>query len=216
MRTSPISNPSHLGHAVKGKTIVEKNEARPESMPEDEKDAVDGSPTRSPSPVDAKANGKLEDRDNDKYKSYEGLEPHKTSSDVPQGNTLPPQLVPPPIVSPSSIPPFCTLAPPTFVVPPSTTVPVIPSTSTLRSGPLSNEQMLTCRAKIEELHAWIANIADTWGVSAVTITTNMGLDARGRRARNFWNAFQAVFWARTAEEIEKTEERSGKKVTNGQ
>ncbi|KIJ39626.1 hypothetical protein M422DRAFT_257456 [Sphaerobolus stellatus SS14] len=65
-----------------------------------------------------------------------------------------------------------------------------------RPGPLSQEQLQELHDKMAEINAWILEKSSSWDVSTVTITTNMGIDNRERRARNFWNAFQTVFWDR--------------------
>jgi len=64
---------------------------------------------------------------------------------------------------------------------------------------------------LDELDRWVDAKAAEWKVSAVTITTNMGLDNRGSRAPNFWNIFQSVFWDRALKEqpeIANTEQKS--------
>ncbi|KIJ24540.1 hypothetical protein M422DRAFT_274646 [Sphaerobolus stellatus SS14] len=69
----------------------------------------------------------------------------------------------------------------------------------LRPGTLTQEQLQLLRDKMMELERWILEMANLWNVSPITITTNMGIDNRERRATNFWNVFQAVFWHRVIE-----------------
>ncbi|KIJ48097.1 hypothetical protein M422DRAFT_248267 [Sphaerobolus stellatus SS14] len=85
-------------------------------------------------------------------------------------------------------------------------------------GPLSQEQLRELRDKTAELHAWILERSTAWNISTVTITMNMGIDNRERRAQNFWNAFQSVFWdheIRTNEALtgEVDAEEVGKRCT---
>ncbi|KIJ40083.1 hypothetical protein M422DRAFT_49369 [Sphaerobolus stellatus SS14] len=65
-----------------------------------------------------------------------------------------------------------------------------------RPGLLTKEQLEELQEKKKEIHCWITEKTQAWGVSAVTITTNMGLDNHEKQALNFWNAFQCVFWHR--------------------
>ncbi|KIJ39758.1 hypothetical protein M422DRAFT_257351 [Sphaerobolus stellatus SS14] len=72
-----------------------------------------------------------------------------------------------------------------------------------RPGPLSQEKLQYLRDKAVEIDKWIEDIARSWGVSTVTITTNMGLDNPQRRGYNFWNIFQSIYWHRILEEHAK-------------
>ncbi|KIJ22969.1 hypothetical protein M422DRAFT_276542 [Sphaerobolus stellatus SS14] len=63
-----------------------------------------------------------------------------------------------------------------------------------RTGGLTKEQLIILRDKNGELEQWVSERALEWSVSTHTIVTNMGLDNRERRAMNFWNIFQSVWW----------------------
>ncbi|KIJ36006.1 hypothetical protein M422DRAFT_51223 [Sphaerobolus stellatus SS14] len=72
-----------------------------------------------------------------------------------------------------------------------------------RPGALTKEQLRLLRDKNSELEKWIADKAREWNVSNLTIISNMGIDNRERRARNFWNIFQTVFWSNVVNEHER-------------
>ncbi|KIJ37883.1 hypothetical protein M422DRAFT_259496 [Sphaerobolus stellatus SS14] len=81
-----------------------------------------------------------------------------------------------------------------------------------RPGSLMRAQLQVLRNKNSELEQWVTEKGREWNVSNLTITTNMGLDNRERRAINFWNIFQMVFWNQAIEEHEPKQPEGGEEL----
>jgi hypothetical protein len=78
-----------------------------------------------------------------------------------------------------------------------------------RPGALSHAQLEILQAKAEEIRNWITETAKAFHVSRATISVNMGLDRRERRATSFWNKFQTVHYARLAESLALKQTENG-------